>query len=104
MLKSSSDDINQTYCLYATGGHLWMRDYYDVLPPVVRQRLCNSPFNLCAWCLQIEMLPGVRRKHPNWSKEKLLFAAIEVMEALVRRGDIKPTSAPPVRQPRRRSR
>jgi hypothetical protein len=79
-----NEEINQTYCLHATGGHLWMKDYFDVLPRVVRQRLRNSPFNLCAWCLEIEVLPEVRRQHPNWSREKLLLAAVEMMEVQVR--------------------
>jgi hypothetical protein len=76
-------EINQTYCLIATGGHLWMRGFFDALPVAVRQRLRSSPFNICAACLVTEVLPMVRRKHPNWTHEKLLFAAIEMMEAQV---------------------
>jgi hypothetical protein len=76
----------QTFCLIATGGHLWMRHYFDGLPPTVRRRLCESPFNVCPACLATEVLPTVRRQHPNWPREKLLVAAIEVMEAQVRKG------------------
>jgi hypothetical protein len=36
-------------------------------------------------CLVLEVLTQVRRKHRSWSREKLLLAAIEVMEAEVRR-------------------
>jgi hypothetical protein len=83
--KQNDDEINQTFCLHATGGHLWMEGYFDRMPLAVRRRLRDSPFNLCAWCLEIEVLPEVRCKHPNWSREKLLLAAIEVMEARVRK-------------------
>jgi hypothetical protein len=79
-----SDDINQTFCLIATGGHLWMRGYYDDLPATVRRRLRESPFNICPACMQLYVLPEVRDRHPNWPHEKLLFAAIEVMEGQVR--------------------
>jgi hypothetical protein len=86
MKKMGKDKIeNQTFCLHATGGHLWMRDYFDTFPTAVRQRLRDSAFNLCAWCLEIEVLPTVRHAHPNWSEENLLLAAIEVMEAKVRK-------------------
>jgi hypothetical protein len=50
----------------------------------VRRRLRESPFNICPACLVIEVVPEVRRKHPNWSREKLLFAAVELMERKVR--------------------
>jgi hypothetical protein len=76
----------QTFCLHGTGGHLWMRGHFDVFPAKVRQRLRHSNFNLCAWCLEIEVLPEVQRKHRNWSRERLLLAAIEVMEAKVQQG------------------
>ena len=51
---------------------------------LVRQRLQASPFNLCPACLVTKFLPKLRRKHPNYSRQKLLFAAIEVMEAQLR--------------------
>lgn len=81
----TKDEINQTFCLIATGGHLWMRDFYDNLPVVVRQRLRSSPFNICPACLQIEVMPTVRRQHPNWTRERLLLTAVEIMEAQVRK-------------------
>jgi hypothetical protein len=82
----SADKIeNQTKCLINTAGHIWMEGYFDTLPVSVRRRLRTSPFNLCPACLQTEVLPKLRRKHPNYPREKLLFAAIEVMEAEVRR-------------------
>ena len=78
-------EINQTYCLIATGGHLWMRGYFDALPVAVRRRLRELTFNICPACLVTEVMPTVQRQHPNWPRQKLLFAAIEVMEAQVRR-------------------
>jgi hypothetical protein len=95
-----NDDVNQTFCLIATGGHLWMRGYFDDLPSPVRRRLRVSPFNLCPACLQTEVMPKLRRRHPTYSRDKLLFAAIEVMERQVRQAGAGP--APPA-QPRRRS-
>ena len=59
-------------------------DYFDGMPSTVRQRLRSSPFNLCPACVVTEVLPKVRRKHPNYAREKALFAAIEIMEAEVR--------------------
>jgi hypothetical protein len=82
--KRNSDEVNQTFCLIATGGHLWMRGYFDDLPPAVRRRLREAPFNICPACLQTEVLPKVRSQHPEYSRERALMAAIEVMEKQVR--------------------
>jgi hypothetical protein len=86
--KSMGEDKieNQTKCLINSEGHVWMVDFFDTLPLAVRQRLRSSSFNICLACLVVEVLPTVRRQHPNWSREKLLFAAIAVMEAEVRKG------------------
>jgi hypothetical protein len=80
----SNDEINQTYCLIATGGHMWMEGYFDTLPLPVRRRLRAAPYNLCPACLQTEVLPKVQAKHPTWPREKALFAAVEIMESQVR--------------------
>jgi hypothetical protein len=81
------DEINQTRCWIATGGHLWMEGYFDTLPATVRQRLRNSPFNLCAACLVTKFAPELRRQRPNIPRgSKLLLAAIEIMEAQARQG------------------
>jgi hypothetical protein len=50
------------------------------LPPVVRQRLQASPFNLCPACLVTEFLPLVQVRYPEHSRETALMAAIIVME------------------------
>jgi hypothetical protein len=77
-------EINQTFCLIATGGHMWMRHYFDALPPAVRRRLRDSPFNLCPACLVTEFLSKVRSRHS--SRERALLAAIEMMEMQLRQG------------------
>jgi hypothetical protein len=77
-------EINQTYCLIATGGHMWMQGYFDTLPTTVRQRLRASPFNLCPACLVTEFLPKVQSRHR--SRECALMAAIEMMEKQLRQG------------------
>lgn len=85
MCKNDEAEI-QVKCLIGNEGHVWIHEY-DALPAVVRKRLRNSPFNLCAACLQMFVLPRVQRKYPT--REKALFAAIEVMEAEVRKEDRK---------------
>ena len=44
----------QVKCLIASEGHLWMRDYFDRFPSVVRRRLAESCFNICPACMDIE--------------------------------------------------
>jgi hypothetical protein len=76
-------EIDQVYCLTANAGHVWIH-VYDTLPAPVRRRLRNSPFNLCAACLEAYVLPEVQAKHRSWSREKALLAGIEVMESKMR--------------------
>jgi hypothetical protein len=84
-MKQRAKQDDKTCLINSEGGHSWMTDYYDTLSAPVRRRLRSSPYNLCPACLQLELLPKVRAKHRNWSREKLLFAAIEVMEAEARK-------------------
>jgi len=79
-MKGKDDDVNQTFCLIATGGHLWMKGYYDRFPPRVRQRLRESRYNLCPACLETEILPKVQTRFPKYTREAALLAAIVVME------------------------
>jgi hypothetical protein len=44
----------QVKCLIASEGHLWMRAFFDGLPPAVRRRLADSPFNICPACMVAE--------------------------------------------------
>jgi hypothetical protein len=84
--KQNGKIENQTKCLINTEGHIWMQGYFDTLPLPIRRRLRGSPFNICPACLVTEVLPKVQSKHPSYSREKALFAAIEVMETEIRRG------------------
>ncbi len=80
--KSTNNAILQTKCWIASEGHLWMRGHFDALPAPVRQRLRQSPFNLCAACLMTDFLPKAQKR--GISRERALFAAIEIMEAQAR--------------------
>jgi hypothetical protein len=58
---------NQFYCVNGNSGYSWMRRYmpsYDALPRSVRERLQQSPFNICTLCLETVLpdgqLPGRR--------------------------------------------
>jgi hypothetical protein len=57
---------------------------FDQLPVRVRERLRSSPHNLCAACLTAFFLPKVRAQHAT--RTRALLAAIDIMEAEVRRG------------------
>jgi hypothetical protein len=64
----------QVKCLTSDEGHVWMPDY-DRLPPAVRLRLAESPFNLCAACVSIEVYRIARR--PNLNTYLTVIEAIE---------------------------
>jgi hypothetical protein len=66
--------------MIADAGHVWIH-VYDTLPAAVRRRLCNSHYNVCPACLVTFVLPKVRSKHPQLSREKALLAGIEIMES-----------------------
>ena len=70
-------DLNgrQIKCLIASEGHLWMRDYFDELPSVVRRRLAESRFNICPACMDLE----ARMAAPKPSVA-VYFAVIESIE------------------------
>jgi len=74
--RLTDPDARQVKCLTADAGHVWMPSY-DGLPPVVRRRLADSPFNICAACMVIE----TRRMGPGVSA---FFAAIEAIEKKLR--------------------
>jgi hypothetical protein len=82
--KEQIRQVLQVKCLTGDEGHVWIRSF-DELPPAVRQRLRESPFNLCAACLVSFVLPEVNRQHPSYPRLKALLAAIELMEAEVRK-------------------
>jgi len=97
----SKEQILQVKCLTGDEGHVWIESY-DELPPAVRQRLRESPFNLCAACLVVYVLPEVYRQHPSYTRLKALLAAIELMEAEVRKEQVSAAPAASKRpKPRR---
>jgi hypothetical protein len=67
---------------------MWMKNYFDTLPPPVRRRLRDSPFNLCPACLVTEFAPKVRARHPEYSGAGALLAAIEAMETELRKAGV----------------
>jgi hypothetical protein len=84
--KSMSGEKEQIHCWISSEGHLWMRGYFDTLPSAVRQRLRQSPFNICPACLVTKFAPKISKIKGSRQPERALFAAIEVMEAQVRKG------------------
>jgi len=69
----------QVKCLTSDEGHVWMPNY-DRLPPAVRRRLAESPFNLCAACVDIEAHRAARSK-PSLNT---YFAVIRALEGKLR--------------------
>lgn len=55
-------DGRQIKCLIASEGHLWMRDYFDWFPSVVRRRLAESAFNICPACMDKEAHTAARQR------------------------------------------
>ena len=55
-------EARQVKCLIASQGHLWMQGYFDRLPSVVRRRLAESTFNICAACMDKEAQMAARRR------------------------------------------
>jgi hypothetical protein len=66
----------QVRCLTADEGHVWIH-YYDLLPPIVRQRLAESAFNICAACMTIEARKVAAR--PTVNTYLAVIAGIEQM-------------------------
>jgi hypothetical protein len=66
----------QVLCLTADEGHVWMH-YFDALPPVVRRRMAQSPFNICPACMDIEARKVAARRRPTVNTYLGVIAAIE---------------------------
>jgi hypothetical protein len=71
-------EAQQVRCLTADEGHVWMH-YFDALPPVVRRRMAQGPFNVCAACLTIEARKVAPRRQPTVATYFAVIAAIEQM-------------------------
>jgi hypothetical protein len=80
MERRADFEDRQVKCLIASGGHLWMRDYFDRLPAAVRRRLAESPFNICPACMSEEAereAATQRLKRPTISVYLNVIDAIE---------------------------
>jgi hypothetical protein len=70
MEQRAAREDRQVKCLIASGGHLWMRGYFDRLPAAVRRRLADSHHNICAACMTEEARAAAtaqRLKRPSIS-------------------------------------
>ena len=68
----------QVKCLIASAGHEWMRGYFDRLPALVRRRLAESRYNVCAACLTEE----AERREPKPSVAAFIRALVEIERQL----------------------
>jgi hypothetical protein len=60
-IKSRSEKGKQIKCLTAHDGWMWMPTF-DRLPAIVRKRLSESRFNICAECMAIEAEEIARKR------------------------------------------
>ena len=75
----------QVKCLIASEGHLWMRDYFDRFPSIVRRRLADSTFNICPACMDEEAhTAGRQSKETRPSVDTYLFV-IKTIEQKLRK-------------------
>jgi hypothetical protein len=81
--RAGADQARQVKCLIASEGHLWMRGYYDSLPPVVRRRLAKSNFNICPACMVIDA-----RRVASRPTVETFFSVIEEIERKLTRDDV----------------
>ena len=79
------EDTRQRFqgkCLRSMEGKTFMK-YYDEYPPEVRDRLMNSPYNLCAACVaDFSWQEGMRG-----TRKERMIKAIDEMEDMIRAGD-----------------
>ena len=72
-------DGKQVRCLTADAGHVWIHAY-DKLPPPVRKRLAESPFNLCAACMDIEAHHVAAARGLRRPSLRIYFDTIQAIE------------------------
>jgi hypothetical protein len=75
----------QVKCLIASEGHLWMRNYFDRFPSVVRRRLAESAFNICAACMDIDAHQVASKRGKQKPTIAIYFAVIEAIERKLER-------------------
>jgi hypothetical protein len=75
----------QVKCLIASEGHLWMRNYFDRFPSVVRRRLAESTFNICPACMDEEAHTAARQRKETKPSVGTYFRVIKVIERKLKR-------------------
>ena len=76
MPKMEASDRFQGLCLQSSKGQLYMKDF-DRLPPEIREKLRESPFNLCTACVLEQAMTGT------------LLSSIHKMETMIRCEEVK---------------
>jgi hypothetical protein len=77
--RARDEQGQQVKCLNTNPGWRWMRSYFDRLPAVVRQRLSDSRFNICAACMTIEAMRIASERGVRLSV-KIYIETIEAIE------------------------
>lgn len=90
--------VFQGNCFLYSVGHKWMKDNYDPMPPSIRKRLMDSPFNICAACVGN---PGHSEEYYNRVIDRL---ESEILKKLGPFGPQPVNPAPLVAKPRKRRR
>lgn len=67
-------------CLIASEGHVWMRGFFDQLPPRVRSRLANSAHNICRACMDEEAHALAVQRKERKPSIATYFAMAEMIE------------------------
>jgi hypothetical protein len=80
MERRADREGRQVKCLIASGGHLWMRDYFDRLPSAVRHRLAESRHNICAACMTEEAGAAARAQGLRRPSIAIYLAVIRNIE------------------------
>jgi hypothetical protein len=80
MERRADREDRQVKCLIASGGHLWMWNFFDRLPSGVRHRLASSRFNICAACMMIEAGNVAKERGLQQPTIEIYNAVIETIE------------------------
>lgn len=66
----------QGKCLQSSEGHLYMEQYYDTFPPLAREMLQKSTFNICAACVNYEVMKIISQK--RFEQERLGYRNVDI--------------------------
>jgi hypothetical protein len=81
--KMEASNKFQGLCLVAVEGYRLM-EHYDYLPPMVRKRLQDSPFNLCPACVMELTAERASKLRARQLDPQFYLHAIETMENMIR--------------------